>query len=415
MRPRGNSISMSIQTPEENLSQQEQCYDLKYPQVRRGQIYVCDFGKPFGSEQGYKRYALIVQNNTGNRTSPTTIVLACTSRKKANLPVHYKFVLSEKNMKDYNKKRVGEEVKNNTLLAEQIRTVDKRRLRIFIGTMTNEFMEKLQPIIDTSLGLKRKEKIVVVNSTKDLNMAQIQLLSKVDIEKILEISQKAESKETKIKQMLKLFNFNLESDGVQYLIKAIYLATNTNYFSMDTLCEKISKDEKILNNEKVQKIIIDTIKERFNFKESVSIDFIRLINILLIKEMIPEIESNKLKEKSNGKIEKILSEYLKNNLNRLNFSLTIKENIDYFLDSIDMPTDEIIMQSFVIACNTKRITYAKIINQLKEIYPEKMSAELRKTLRDNFKKWLEKNPELATQCRQISIMNLLKIFAKQFA
>lgn len=318
-------------------------------------------------------------------------------------------------MKDYNKKRVGEEVKNNTLLAEQIRTVDKRRLRIFIGTMTNEFMEKLQPIIDTSLGLKRKEKIVVVNSTKDLNMAQIQLLSKVDIEKILEISQKAESKETKIKQMLKLFNFNLESDGVQYLIKAIYLATNTNYFSMDTLCEKISKDEKILNNEKVQKIIIDTIKERFNFKESVAIDFIRLINILLIKEMIPEFESNKLKEKSNGKIEKILSEYLKNNLNRLNFSLTIKENIDYFLDSIDMPTDEIIMQSFVIACNTKRITYAKIINQLKEIYPEKMSAELRKTLRDNFKKWLEKNPELATQCRQISIMNLLKIFAKQFA
>lgn len=313
-------------------------------------------------------------------------------------------------MKDYNQKRIGEEVNENTILAEQIKTVDKKRLRKFVGTMTDEFMDEVQKVIDTSLDLKRD----IVKSVQDLSIIQIQLLAKANIEKLLEISRTIEPDGIKIKRIIELFGFDLESEGAQYLVKAICLATQADYSDLKNLCEEISKEKHTLSKEKMKAIIVTTIKEKFNFETSVAIEFIRLISILLVKQPISEIKEIESLENSKGKIENILWKYLKKDLEKIDFSMSIEENIDYFLDSIDMPTDEIIMQSFVIACNTKRITYAKIINQLKEIYPEKMSAELRKTLRDNFKKWLEKNPELATQCRQISIMNLLKIFAKMF-
>lgn len=387
-----------------------QKYNLKYPRVKRGELYICDFGEPYGSEQGYKRFALIVQNNRGNRVSPTTIVVACTTKKKTNLPVHYHFNLSPSIMKDYNQKRIGEEVDGNTILAEQIKTVDKKRLRKFLGTMTDEFMDEVQKVIDISLDLKRD----TVKSVQDLSIIQIQLLAKANIEKLLEISRTIEPDGIKIKRIIELFGFDLESEGAQYLVKAICLATKADYSDLENLCEEISKEKHTLSKEKMKAIIVTTIKEKFNFETSVAIEFIRLISILLVKEPIPEIKEIESLENSKGKIENLLWKYLKKDLEKIDYSMTVEENIDYFLDSIGMSTDEIIMRSFVIACNTKRITYAKIINQLKEMYPEKMCTELRKTLRDNFKKWLEKNPELATQCRQISIMNLLKIFAKMF-
>ena len=411
MLPKQTSSSNASEKNKTAIMMRTQKYNLKYPRVKRGELYICDFGEPYGSEQGYKRFALIVQNNRGNRVSPTTIVVACTTKKKTNLPVHYHFNLSPSIMKDYNQKRIGEEVDGNTILAEQIKTVDKKRLRKFLGTMTDEFMDEVQKVIDISLDLKRD----TVKSVQDLSIIQIQLLAKANIEKLLEISRTIEPDGIKIKRIIELFGFDLESEGAQYLVKAICLATKADYSDLENLCEEISKEKHTLSQEKMKAIIVTTIKEKFNFETSVAIEFIRLISILLVKEPIPEIKEIESLENSKGKIENLLWKYLKKDLEKIDYSMTVEENIDYFLDSIGMSTDEIIMQSFVIACNTKRITYAKIINQLKEMYPEKMSTELRKTLRDNFKKWLEKNPELATQCRQISIMNLLKIFAKMFA
>lgn len=132
-----------------------QDYDLIYSKVKRGEVYICDFGTPYGSEQGKKRYAIVVQNNDGNQYSPTTIVLACTTKRKDKSPVHYNFTFSKNNMLDYNKQRVG--TKKNTVMAEQIRTVDKRRLRKYIGIMNQDFMEKIQEIIDISLQLRRNK------------------------------------------------------------------------------------------------------------------------------------------------------------------------------------------------------------------------------------------------------------------
>ena len=411
MLPKQTLSSNASEKNKTAIVMRTQKYNLKYPRVKRGELYICDFGEPYGSEQGYKRFALIVQNNRGNRVSPTTIVVACTTKKKTNLPVHYQFNLSTSIMKDYNQKRIGKEVDGNTILAEQIKTVDKKRLRKFLGTMTDEFMDEVQKVIDISLDLKRD----TVKSVQDLSIIQIQLLAKANIEKLLEISRTIEPDGIKIKRIIELFGFDLESEGAQYLVKAICLATKADYSDLENLCEEISKENHTLSKEKMKEIIVTTIKEKFNFETSVAIEFIRLISILLVKEPIPEIKEIESLENSKGKIENLLWKYLKKDLEKIDYSMTVEENIDYFLDSIGMSTDEIIMQSFVIACNTKRITYAKIINQLKEMYPEKMSTELRKTLRDNFKKWLEKNPELATQCRQISIMNLLKLFAKMFA
>ena len=63
-------------------------FDLIYPEVRRGEVYECDFGTPHGSEQGFLRYAIVIQNNLGNEFSPTTIVIACSTEPKKDLPVH---------------------------------------------------------------------------------------------------------------------------------------------------------------------------------------------------------------------------------------------------------------------------------------------------------------------------------------
>ena len=78
-------------------------YDLIYSEVKRGEVYMCDFGKPYGSEQGFCRYAIIVQNDNGNKHSPTTIVIACTTEHKKILPVHLSCVFSVDNMIIYEK------------------------------------------------------------------------------------------------------------------------------------------------------------------------------------------------------------------------------------------------------------------------------------------------------------------------
>lgn len=179
-------------------------YDLLYPEVKRGEVYMCDLGEPYGSEQGFNRYVVVVQNDDGNLHSPTTIVIPCTTKQKKILPVHLQCTFSSHNMIDYDFERVGSAP--NVIMAEQIHTVDKTRLRKYIGTLTSEFMKLIEDKIDISLNLSRDvitlEKEVYVdkpipqetviapetpNEHKDLNMIQIQLLSFVDINELLKI------------------------------------------------------------------------------------------------------------------------------------------------------------------------------------------------------------------------------------
>ena len=111
--------------------------------VKRGDIYYADLSPVVGSEQGGLRPVLIVQNDTGNKHSPTVIAAAITSQiNKAKLPTHI-----ELQAKTYGLS------KDSVVLLEQIRTIDKRRLKEKMGKRDDGLMNKGDSAIAVSFGL----------------------------------------------------------------------------------------------------------------------------------------------------------------------------------------------------------------------------------------------------------------------
>lgn len=111
--------------------------------VKRGDIYYANLSPVVGSEQGGHRPVLVVQNDVGNKYSPTVIVVAITSQiSKAKLPTHV----------EISSKQFGLE-KDSVILLEQMRTVDKRRLKEKITHVSEEIMDKVDDGIRISLGL----------------------------------------------------------------------------------------------------------------------------------------------------------------------------------------------------------------------------------------------------------------------
>jgi len=111
--------------------------------VRRGDIYYADLSPVVGSEQGGVRPVLVVQNDIGNKYSPTVIVAAITSQiHKGKLPTHVEISASEYGLP-----------KDSVILLEQIRTIDKKRLKEKIGYLTPEMMEKVNEGLQISFGL----------------------------------------------------------------------------------------------------------------------------------------------------------------------------------------------------------------------------------------------------------------------
>jgi mRNA interferase MazF len=111
--------------------------------IKRGDIFYADLSPVIGSEQGGIRPVLIVQNDIGNKYSPTVIASAITSQiNKAKLPTHI-----ELSAKDYGLPR------DSVILLEQIRTIDKKRLREKIGHLDDELMEKVNDALTVSFGL----------------------------------------------------------------------------------------------------------------------------------------------------------------------------------------------------------------------------------------------------------------------
>lgn len=112
--------------------------------VKRGDIFYADLSPVVGSEQGGVRPVLVVQNDIGNKYSPTVIIAAITSQiNKAKLPTHV-----EVNASGYDGL-----TKDSVILLEQIRTIDKRRLREKIGCADEEMMSKVYEAICISFGL----------------------------------------------------------------------------------------------------------------------------------------------------------------------------------------------------------------------------------------------------------------------
>mgnify|MGYP000249816071 FL=1 len=112
-------------------------------QVRRGDIYYADLSPVVGSEQGGIRPVLIIQNDVGNRHSPTVICAAITSRmNKAKLPTHVEL--------DAKKCQI---VKNSVILLEQIRTIDKQRLKDMVCHLDKGMMNKVDEALKVSFEL----------------------------------------------------------------------------------------------------------------------------------------------------------------------------------------------------------------------------------------------------------------------
>ena len=112
-------------------------------QVRRGDIYYADLSPVVGSEQGGIRPVLIVQNDIGNRHSPTVIVAAITSQmNKSKLPTHVEL-----------SSRRYEMVKDSVILLEQLRTIDKRRLKERVCHLDGEILTKVDKALEISLEL----------------------------------------------------------------------------------------------------------------------------------------------------------------------------------------------------------------------------------------------------------------------
>ncbi len=113
-------------------------------EIKRGEMYYADLSPVIGSEQGGTRPILIIQNNVGNKHSSTTIIAAAITSKtdKSNLPTHLKL----NNVKGLNK--------DSLLLLEQVRTIDRSRIKSYIGTLDENTMEKVNKALCISLGLR---------------------------------------------------------------------------------------------------------------------------------------------------------------------------------------------------------------------------------------------------------------------
>ncbi len=111
--------------------------------VKRGDIYYADLSPVVGSEQGGVRPVLIIQNDIGNRYSPTVIATAITSQiNKAKMPTHIELDANEYGLS-----------KDSVVLAEQIRTIDKRRLKEKIGHIDDDLMNRVNEALEISFGL----------------------------------------------------------------------------------------------------------------------------------------------------------------------------------------------------------------------------------------------------------------------
>lgn len=111
--------------------------------VKRGDVYFADLSPVVGSEQGGTRPVLILQNDIGNRFSPTVIVAAITAQiQKAKLPTHV----------EIDAKKYGFE-RDSVILLEQIRTIDKQRLTDKITYLDEPMMQKVNEALQISLGL----------------------------------------------------------------------------------------------------------------------------------------------------------------------------------------------------------------------------------------------------------------------
>lgn len=293
---------------EEKITTSIEEYQLIYPVVKRGQVYWCDLDFDSGvnektGEDCKRRPVIIVSNDIMNMDPKCKYVkiIPC-STISSKCPWDYHFRFTDEIMIEKVEETIGN--RYNSANGELSKPVNKNRLIEYIGTMTPEFMDKIQEIIDVAYDLKREVKTIVKKETvyvdrpipkktvvnkpskkqiEEANKINAQLLSYIDNDKLQEILQSKDLIQIKAQRILELYGFDLEKNGVPYLLKAINISTQQSYFNLETLSEKVSKKVGVAKEE-VMRLIVARVKEKFSFKNAPTIEFIRLINSLLLKQ-----------------------------------------------------------------------------------------------------------------------------------
>lgn len=118
--------------------------DKRYTTVRRGEVYIADLNPVVGSESGGVCPVVIIQNNLGNKHSPTVIAAIASRSKKTSLPVHVELKTEQASL-----------TADTVFQLEQIRTLDKRRLRHCIGQLDKKTVKRINKAAKISIGLKK--------------------------------------------------------------------------------------------------------------------------------------------------------------------------------------------------------------------------------------------------------------------
>lgn len=154
-----------------------------------------------------------------------------------------------------------------------IKGINRKDLGEYLGTMSDSFMNNLQPTIDFCLGLKR---------SRTVNWAQLQMLATINMQDLFAISNAEISNSDKVTEFLKLFKFDMNLKGMNYVKQSILIADNMGEYRLEDLAQVIAKNEEV-KAEEVLKLIVVRINENFHFKKSAAISFIRLIDKLIKK------------------------------------------------------------------------------------------------------------------------------------
>lgn len=134
--------------------------------IRRGDIYYADLSPVIGSEQGGLRPVLIIQNDVGNKFSPTVIAAAITSKiGKTKLPTHIDVLKGAQGCDSMGLAR------DSVILLEQIRTIDKRRLKEKMGHLDETMMNKVNDALFISFGLSHYEAITAEEKKEEADIA----------------------------------------------------------------------------------------------------------------------------------------------------------------------------------------------------------------------------------------------------
>jgi len=234
---------------------------VKYKSIKKGDVFYCDFGNPYEHEIGYQRPAIVLWDFYDR-----CLVLPCTTNM-SNFEGKFKISFKNENFKYYDKPMGSVDSMG---IIGQLRVVDKSRLTVKVGTLTNEYFKGITSTIHSYF----------LFQVTSLSPVQLEMLNK-NISKMQEIVSSSETNIVKISRILISYGFDLNTNGVTYLRDAILYSFDIDSFNITVLSQEVSKKlpTKVTASE-VERVMIARFKEVFG-KKYKTIDFIRLVKALL--------------------------------------------------------------------------------------------------------------------------------------